>query len=133
MTRGIPDEVLTAKPEGKWSAQEHAGHLVQLESLWLARVHDFLIDGDKLTEADLTNRGTDEARYNERPLAEVLSAFRTARARLLDCVGKLDQAAFSRAKLHPRLKQPMRLVDHLFFVAEHDDHHLARIWGMIQR
>jgi hypothetical protein len=29
--------------------------------------------------------------------------------------------------MHPRLKQPMRLVDHLFFVAEHDDHHLALI------
>jgi len=28
---------------------------------------------------------------------------------------------------HPhRLKAPMRLVDHLYFVAEHDDHHLAR-------
>jgi hypothetical protein len=22
-------------------------------------------------------------------------------------------------------------VDHLYFVAEHDDHHLARIWEMI--
>jgi len=26
---------------------------------------------------------------------------------------------------------PMRLVDHLYFVAEHDDHHLARIWELI--
>jgi hypothetical protein len=25
----------------------------------------------------------------------------------------------------------MRLVDHLYFVAEHDDHHLARIWELI--
>jgi hypothetical protein len=25
----------------------------------------------------------------------------------------------------------MRLVDHLYFVAEHDDHHLATIWEMI--
>ncbi len=24
----------------------------------------------------------------------------------------------------------MRLVDHLYFVAEHDDHHLAKIWNM---
>jgi hypothetical protein len=34
---------------------------------------------------------------------------------------------FARAIPHPRLKTPMRLVDHLYFVAEHDDHHLARI------
>jgi hypothetical protein len=25
----------------------------------------------------------------------------------------------------------MRLVDHLYFIAEHDDHHLARIWELI--
>ena len=37
------------------------------------------------------------------------------------------------SRLHPRLKQPMRLVDHLYFVAEHDDHHLAKIWEMISR
>jgi hypothetical protein len=34
--------------------------------------------------------------------------------------------------LHPRLKQPMRLVDHLYFVAEHDDHHLATIREMME-
>jgi hypothetical protein len=25
----------------------------------------------------------------------------------------------------------MRLIDHLYFVAEHDDHHLARIWELV--
>jgi hypothetical protein len=25
----------------------------------------------------------------------------------------------------------MLLTDHLFFVAEHDDHHLARIFGLL--
>jgi hypothetical protein len=31
------------------------------------------------------------------------------------------------------LKTPMRLVDHLYFVAEHDDHHLAGIWELLNR
>jgi hypothetical protein len=26
----------------------------------------------------------------------------------------------------------MRLVDHLHFVAEHDDHHLATIWELVR-
>jgi hypothetical protein len=26
----------------------------------------------------------------------------------------------------------MHLVDHLAFVAEHDDHHLATIWDLLQ-
>ena len=34
--------VLVAKPQKKWSAQEHAGHLLDLEPLWMARVDDFL-------------------------------------------------------------------------------------------
>jgi hypothetical protein len=34
---------------------------------------------------------------------------------------------FGRVAIHPRLNKPMRLTDHLFFVAEHDDHHLAHI------
>jgi hypothetical protein len=28
---------------------------------------------------------------------------------------------------HPRLGTPMRLIDLAYFVAEHDDHHLARL------
>jgi hypothetical protein len=36
-------------------------------------------------------------------------------------------AEFERSALHPRLKQPMRAIDLCLFVAEHDDHHLARV------
>jgi len=46
-------------------------------------------------------------------------------------VDELDASLFARTIPHPRLKTPMRLVDHLYFVAEHDDHHLARIWELV--
>jgi len=94
-------------------------------------VDDFLAEGDTLTVADLSNRKTHEANHNARELTEILTEFRAARLRLLERVGKFQPALFAHSKLHPRLKQPMRLVDHLYFVAEHDDHHLARIWEMI--
>jgi hypothetical protein len=132
MLRGISRDVLLHKPEHKWSAQEHAGHLFDLEPLWMARVDDFLADGETLTVADLTNRKTDEANHNARPLLDILAAFRAARLRLADRVDAFQPALFTRSLLHPRLKQPMRLVDHLYFVAEHDDHHLARIWELIR-
>jgi uncharacterized damage-inducible protein DinB len=131
MLTGVPRDPLLRKPGGKWSAQEHAGHLLDLESLWMARVDDFLTDGDTLTVADLMNRKTNEAQHNARPLSEILAEFRTARRRLVDRVGEFPTTLFARSMLHPRLKQPMRLVDHLCFVAEHDDHHLACIWEMI--
>ena len=131
MLSGAAHDQLVRRAGDKWSAQEHAGHLLDLEPLWLARVDDFLQEGDTLTAADLSNRKTHEADHNARVLGEILAGFRAARLRLVERVGELQPALFGRAKLHPRLQQPMRLVDHLYFVAEHDDHHLARIWELI--
>jgi uncharacterized damage-inducible protein DinB len=131
--RSRASEILTAKPQGKWSAQEHAGHLLDLETLWLARLEDYVAARGELTPADLTNRKTDEANHNARPLEEVLAQFRSARTTLLTRIDELDASLFARTLPHPRLKTPMRLVDHLYFAAEHDDHHLARIWELITR
>jgi len=130
--RGHSQEILTGGPQGKWSAQEHAGHLLDLESLWLARLDDYVAGKDRLTPADLTNRKTDEANHNARPLEPLLAEFRAARATLLKRVDELEASLFARTLPHPRLKSPMRLADHLYFVAEHDDHHLARIWELIK-
>jgi uncharacterized damage-inducible protein DinB len=129
--RGRSHKILTRKAQEKWSAQEHAGHLLDLEPLWLARVGDYMIGSNQLTVADLTNRKTDEANHNARPLLQILTEFRAAREGLLKRVDQLDASLFVRSIPHPRLQTPMRLVDHLYFVAEHDDHHLARIWELV--
>ncbi len=124
---GLASEVLLRQPAGKWSIQENAGHLLDLESLWRMRVEEFLRGVEKLTAADITNRATQEARHNDRQLAEILRLFRAARLELVESLEDLTAAVFARVALHPRLNLSMRLVDHLFFIAEHDDHHLARI------
>ena len=92
---------------------------------------DYVATNNQLTPTDLQNRKTHEANHNERPLEQILTEFRTAREKLLKRVDALDESLFARSIPHPRLKTPMRLVDHLYFVAEHDDHHLARIWQLI--
>src|SRR5262249_2312189 len=125
LVQGRPREVLVRKVDEKWSAQEHAGHLLDLESLWIARVRDFAGSGTEWTQADLSNRKTHEAGHNERAIGDIVSEFRRARLQLLKEIEGSGAAALARTLLHPRLREPMRLVDHLFFVAEHDDHHLA--------
>src|SRR5579862_7824247 len=125
-----PAGVMTAKRDGKWSAQEHAGHMLDLEPLWMARVEDYLAGAAQLSVADLSNRKTDDANHNSGDRGEILTRFRKARTQLADRVAGLEPTLFSRTIPHPRLKQPMRLVDHLYFVAEHDDHHLAKIWEL---
>jgi hypothetical protein len=132
MVRAYPRERLVLRPEEKWSAQEDAGHLADLDPLWMARVDDYLAGVAELTAADLTNRRTHEAGHNGRPVEEILAEFRQARLRLVDRVAGLEPALFARSIPHPRLKKNLRLVDHLYFAAEHDDHHLARIWELLQ-
>lgn len=131
LVRGHSPEELTARIGQKWSIQEHAGHLLDLESLWNERVSDYLAGTGKLTVADLNNSQTNEANHNARPLTMILDQFRQSRFQLLDRVERLEPDVLSRTLTHPRLQQPMRLIDHLYFVAEHDDHHLARIWEML--
>jgi uncharacterized damage-inducible protein DinB len=131
IVRDCPTTRMTSASQGKWSAQEHAGHLLDLEPLWMARVEDYLAKKNELTVADLTNKKTTEANYNARSLEAILADFRRARVALVDRLEQLDPAQFILAIPHPRLKIPMRMVDHLFFAAEHDDHHLAIIWQMI--
>ena len=125
-------DLLIRKSGEKWSAQETAGHLLDLEPLWLARVEDFLAGRTDLSVADLTNRKTHEAGHNQRAIDDILTEFRSARSQLLEKASALPASAFQKTALHPRLKTPMRLVDHLYFVAEHDDHHLAWMWALLK-
>ncbi|HVW87811.1 MAG TPA: DinB family protein [Bryobacteraceae bacterium] len=131
--RGRSREHLMRREEGKWSAQEHAGHLADLEPLWLARLEDYGAARQQLTPADLTNRKTHEANHNARPVEEILTEFRAAREKLLRRAEQMGASLHSQAIPHPRLGTPMRLVDHLYFVAEHDDHHLAAMWELLRR
>lgn len=133
--RNAGHAVLIRKTDGKWSAQEHAGHLLDLESLWMARIDDFLAAdyqaASTLTVADLRNTKTEKAHHNEVPIATILSEFRVERQRFANRAERAAPETLERTLLHPRLKTPMRLVDHLYFVAEHDDHHLARIAELV--
>jgi uncharacterized damage-inducible protein DinB len=130
LRRSSRDALVTKTPEN-WSAQEHAGHLGDLEPLWMTRVDDYLKGRSELTVADVLNRKTHDAHHNARALDDIMVGFRKGRAVLTERVEQLEAELLARTLLHPRLKQPMRLVDHLYFVAEHDDHHLARIWELI--
>lgn len=123
----IPDEHLETKIDGKWSIKEHIGHLLDLEDLWIARMEDFHNGKTELSPADLENRKTHEADHNQRSLEELISTLNTRRSVFLGLCRKSEHNAELLTALHPRLKQPMRLIDLAYFVAEHDDHHLAAI------
>jgi uncharacterized damage-inducible protein DinB len=116
-----------------WSIQEHAGHLADLDvSLFLPRLEEYEVGVATLRPADWTNRGTEAAEHNRRSLDEVVAALRASRDAVVHRLETLDPGSFAREALHPRLRCPMRLVDMLFFHAEHDDYHLASITELLR-
>jgi hypothetical protein len=125
--KNIPSEILTTRHDNRWSMQENAGHLIDLETLVQQRIEEYVAGASVLHAADMSNRKTYDANYNEVDAAEILPAFREARTQTIKRLDELDHELFSRSALHPRLNVPMRLVDLLFFTAEHDDYHLTRI------
>lgn len=125
--KSVLPTVLTRRSGDTWSIQENAGHLLDLEPLWLQRMDDLLARRDEMTPADLTNRRTHEANHNAASLNALLIGFRNARQLLVSRLEMVDTSAVLHTALHPRLRVPMNLSDHVFFVAEHDDYHLARI------
>jgi hypothetical protein len=65
-------------------------------------------------------------------MAELEAGFATARRELVTQLENADEADWLRAARHPRLKVDMRLLDLAFFVAEHDDHHLATVTDILR-
>jgi hypothetical protein len=127
LTRGLSREELTRRLEDKWSIQEQAGHLLDLEPLGLQRLDDFEAGRDTMAAADLQNRKTHEANHNANSIERILSQFRKERMEFVARLDSYDKALVARTALHPRLLAKMRVIDFAFFIAEHDDHHLARI------
>jgi hypothetical protein len=71
-----------------------------------------------------------ELQHNDAATENILEDFRRARAEDLAELARFRPDDFARTAWRGRLQVRMRLVDHLFFFAEHDDHHLARIWEL---
>jgi uncharacterized damage-inducible protein DinB len=123
----IDPALLKIKPDGKWSILEHVGHLSDLEPLWQGRLDDILKGEKELRPTDLANTKTTEANHNAKSVTTLLNEFKSIRAITLAKLKDLQEADVFKFALHPRLKTPMRTIDLFTFVAEHDDHHLAKI------
>ena len=128
----LPNIILELVIDNAWSIKENIGHLIDLETLWQGRLEDIIHGEIELRPADLQNQQTHDANHNAKPLSELLEAFKQIRLKTISLIRVLDDETIFKSALHPRLKTPMRTMDLFFFVAEHDDHHLARIDELIR-
>jgi uncharacterized damage-inducible protein DinB len=126
--RSLLSGIERASPvDAGWTIAQEVGHLIDLEPLWLARAHDIIRGQADLTVADLSNRATHEGGHDQWPVAQLVDRFERARRALVSALRQTNQGDRERSARHPRLGTPMRLIDLAYFVAEHDDHHLARL------
>lgn len=125
--KSIKSAVLTERINNTWSIKENVGHLIDLEPLWQGRFEDIKNRQAELRPTDLQNNKTNLANHNNREMDELLNTFRLLRQETILLLEHIDEATVFASALHPRLKTPMRTMDLFLFVAEHDDHHLARI------
>jgi uncharacterized damage-inducible protein DinB len=131
--RGLSPEVLTRREDSSWSIQEHIGHLLDLDELHTGRLDDYLANAEVLRPADTENKRTWQANHNVRGSDFLVQQFRREREAFIERLETWDPARVGQSALHPRLKQPMRVIDMAFFVAEHDDHHLTRMTELARR
>lgn len=130
---GISENILTFSLDNTWTIKENIGHLIDLEPLWQERLTDIINNQIELRSTDLQNSKTDIANHNNTSLHELLSEFRKIREQTIKTLQSINEETIFKSALHPRLKTPMRTMDLFLFVAEHDDHHLARITELVSK
>lgn len=117
--------------DGKWSLKKEIGHLSDIEGLWYERLLQIIADDPNMKVADLTNRKTTEAPHDSKTYETLIAEFRPQREKFVAQLRELKEDDLDKISLHPRLKTPMKVIDLAYFVAEHDDHHLAQITSLI--
>jgi DinB superfamily len=122
---GATDDQLRRHDPGAWSAKRHLGHLDDLHALDELRLGEYLGAAATLTAADPANRMTWETDHDARPAQDIVARFGAHRNALVAQMERLSEPQVAATAVHPRLRRPLRLIDWAYFVAEHDDHHLA--------
>lgn len=133
LMRGVPRSALMRRDGEAWSIQEHAGHLWDLEDLHRRRLLDYAARAAEMRPADLSCRRTQEAHHNDDDPDSILADFRFERELLAGRLSAMTAEERGRVAAHPRLDRPLRVVDLMRFIAEHDDHHLERIRKLVER
>jgi uncharacterized damage-inducible protein DinB len=117
---------------GKWSIKKEIGHLIDLEPLWHERAKQILRGEGNLLVADLSNQKTHLTDHDAQNIKDLIKLFKHNREKLMQTLHNIQESDLEKSALHPRLGTPMRLIDLAFFVAEHDDHHLAQMTFLAQ-
>ncbi len=98
------------------------------ESFFFRVVLSFFVAGAaELRPAQVNGSRTNRADYNSWAIEKILGDFRENRMVYVEGLKGFGADFYEKKAWHPRLAQPMRVCDMLYFQAEHDDYHLNKI------
>ena len=126
--KGVSEQVLSEKLDGKWSVKQNIGHLAEVDEIANKRLDEMIQGVTPMSPAVFEPRGD----YNAQSVEEVIRYFCRSREANVKKYINLPIEDLERSSMHPRLKVMMTPVDLAWFDAEHDDHHLARISEILQ-
>lgn len=130
-TSQLANDLRFELPNVRWSEKKEIGHLADLEPLWHERLYQILDNNPAMKVADLTNRKTHETPHDVKSFEQLINEFSEERQRLLVKLRSLNEEDLDKTSIHPRLGTPMKVIDLAWFVAEHDDHHIAQMTCLI--
>jgi uncharacterized damage-inducible protein DinB len=115
----------------KSSIKTEVGHLIDLEPLWVEQIDQIVAASPEITVADMTNKKANMGRRDIRRIYDLLFRFKLAREQTVLKFRSLEDEDLHKFSIHPGLKNPVRIIDLAYFIAEHDDHHLSQITRMM--
>jgi uncharacterized damage-inducible protein DinB len=118
--------------DGKWSIQEHVGHLLAMESLWIARIDDFVMGHEFLRPWNGNNNDVLLAQFNVQKMRALLRDFDDTRSRIVNFLTEILPDYKNSTVRHERLNRAFSLHDQISFMHEHDCHHLQIIQFLSQ-
>lgn len=120
--KGVSDNTLSAKLNGKWSIKENIGHLAEVDEIANKRIDEMISGATIMSPAVFEPQD-----YSTWPISEVLQLFSRNRWSNINKYSQIKEHDLLKSAMHPRLKVTMTPVDLAWFDAEHDDHHLVKI------
>ena len=125
--KGLDENVLSEKFNGKWSIKQQIGHLAEVDEIAIKRLNEMVAGISPMSPAVFEPQD-----YSTWPIEKVTELFKKNRQKNIQKYHSIAEADLTKSSLHPRLKVQMTPIDLAWFDAEHDDHHLAKISEIIK-
>jgi hypothetical protein len=132
MTAQLNSELLTTRRNNKWSINENIGHLLTIESLWIARLDDFVMKKPTLRPWNGTNADTEAGEFNKQRTMKIIEDFMDVRNVHIQMLKNLYSKSEELKSFHEDKQKQISLAEHVEMMEEHDQLHLTTIENCIQ-